>query len=104
MAEESETDREWEIHADSMTLSAKGASSVTWFEEPVAADGTLVVNGSKGKQVIQISSFMKQVVQAQRTGHKPVLEYVPQKGCRLLFLHITFEGDRAVHAEGMMAE
>ena len=104
MAEESEPDREWEIHADSMTLPAKGASSVTWFEEPVAADCTMVVNGPKGKQVIQISPFMKQVVQAQRTGHKPVLEYVPQKGCRLLFLHITFEGDRAVHAEGMMAE
>lgn len=104
MAEESEPDREWEIHADSMTLPAKGASSVTWFEEPVAADCTMVVNGPKGKQGIQISPFMKQVVQAQRTGHKPVLEYVPQKGCRLLFLHITFEGDRAVHAEGMMAE
>lgn len=104
MAEESEPDREWDIQADSQSVSVKEASYVTWFEEPVAAGGTLVIHGIKGKETFCVSPFMKQAVQAYRAGRKPVLEYVPRPGVRLVFLHMTFQGERAIQVEGMLAE
>ena len=92
------------IHADSVTIKAKGASAVTWFEEPVASDGTLTVQGAKGKETFSVSPFTKQVLQEVYDGRRPNMEYSPRPGCRLLFLEITFQGDRAVLARGMLAE
>ncbi|MDD6871069.1 DUF4153 domain-containing protein, partial [Allisonella histaminiformans] len=92
------------VHADSVTIKAKGASAVTWFEEPVASDGTLTVQGSKGKETFSVSPFTKQVLQEVYDGRRPNMEYSPRPGCRLLFLEITFQGDRAVLARGMLAE
>ena len=92
------------VHADSVTIKVKGESAVTWFEEPVASDGTLTVQGSKGKETFSVSSFTKQVLQEVYDGRRPNMEYSPRPGCRLLFLEITFQGDRAVLARGMLAE
>lgn len=92
------------VHADSVTIKAKGASAVTWFEEPVASDGTLTVQGAKGKETFSVSPFTKQVLQEVYDGRRPNMEYSPRPGCRLLFLEITFQGDRAVLARGMLAE
>lgn len=92
------------VHADSVTIKAKGASAVTWFKEPVASDGTLTVQGAKGKETFSVSPFTKQVLQEVYDGRRPNMEYSPRPGCRLLFLEITFQGDRAVLARGMLAE
>lgn len=92
------------VHADSVTIKAKGASAVTWFEEPVASDGTLTVQGAKGKETFSVSPFTKQVLQEVYDGRRPNMEYSPRPGCRLLFLEITFQGDRAVLARGMLVE
>lgn len=92
------------IHADSVTIKAEGASAVTWFEEPVAPDGTLTVQGPKGKETFSVSSFTKQVLQEVCDGRRPNMEYIPRPGCRLLFLEITFQGGRAVLVQGMLAE
>ena len=92
------------VHADSVTIKVKGESAVTWFEEPVASDGTLTVQGSKGKETFSVSSFTKQVLQEVYDGRRPNMEYSPRPGCRLLFLGITFQGGRAVLARGMLAE
>ena len=92
------------IHADSVTIKAKGAFAVTWFEEPVASDGTLTVQGPKGKETFSVSSFTKQVLQEVCDGRRPNMEYMPRPGCRLLFLEITFQRGRAVLVRGMLAE
>ena len=78
------------VHADSVTIKAKGASAVTWFKEPVASDGTLTVQGAKGKETFSVSPFTKQVLQEVYDGRRPNMEYSPRPGCRLLFLEITF--------------
>ena len=80
------------VHADSVTIKVKGESAVTWFEEPVTSDGTLTVQGSKGKETFSVSSFTKQVLQEVYDGRRPNMEYSPRPGCRLLFLGITFQG------------
>ncbi|SDA58125.1 protein of unknown function [Dialister histaminiformans] len=92
------------VHADSVTIKAKGASAVTWFEEPVASDGTLTVQGAKGKETFSVSPFTKQVLQEVYDGRRPNMEYSPRPGCRLLFLEITFQEGRAVLVQGMLAE
>ena len=92
------------VHADSVTIQTKGASTVTWFEEPVASDGTLTVQGAKGKETFSVSPFTKQVLQEVYAGRRPNMEYSPRPGCRLLFLEITFQEGRAVLARGMLAE
>ena len=101
---EGEAEQNRVVHADSVTIKAKGASAVTWFEEPVASDGTLTVQGAKGKETFSVSPFTKQVLQEVYDGRRPNMEYSPRPGCRLLFLEITFQGDRAVLARGMLAE
>ena len=58
----------------------------------------------KGKETFSVSPFTKQVLQEVYDGRRPNMEYSPRPGCRLLFLEITFQGDRAVLARGMLAE